>query len=126
LYFDYSLAENSNIGYRYARAEANFDNNVDLSMYTKVELKVRGNNKKYWVGLNSGSVKDYGYHHSASFTSRPEWAIIKVQFRDMIQEKWAKKVAIDLKNISALQVSMSSNQSGESGWLEIEYVKLLP
>ncbi len=123
LHFDYRLGENSKLGYRFAIAQAWFDNLTDFSIYKIIQLKVRSNSKKLYLELCSDSVKDYGYHRSKDYLVGESWQILNILISELYQLSWAKKVPLDITRIKGLQIN-ALQVANESGWIEVEYVRM--
>jgi uncharacterized protein YbjT (DUF2867 family) len=89
----------------------NFEPRINLSGYEGIDLRVKGDGKRYKLFLRSDSAWDgVGYSHSFD-TEANTWINIKVPFRDLIPVFRAKVVRdrppIDVSKICSFQLMLS-------------------
>lgn len=65
---------------------------IDVSSAESVAFWAKGDGKQYRVKLESASVKDNDYH-GLTFTTSPDWQLIRIPFSQLAQEGWGQPIA---------------------------------
>lgn len=99
---------------------------VNLTGSTALELRVRGNGRRFEVELDDGS-RAYGRNVSrrAGFATSAEWTVVRVPFgalRSTIFGQLVDAPPIDLARIQSVGIYMADGKDGEF-WLEVDYIR---
>lgn len=99
---------------------------VDLTGYAGVELRVRGNGRRFEVELDDGSRGNgRSVSRRAAFATSAEWTLVRVPFtalRSTIFGQAVNAPPIDLARIQSVALYMADGQDGAFR-LEVDYIR---
>ena len=101
---------------------------VTLTGTTGLELRVRGNGRRFDVELDDGS-RGYGRNvsHRASFATTAEWTVVRVPYGALRSTILGQKVnvpPIDLSRIQSVGLYMADGKDGLFR-LEVDYIRAI-
>lgn len=91
---------------------------MDLSSHQGISFRVKGDGKRYLIGLQTEQVQDFNMHHFL-FTAGPEWTEITVFFSALQQYQWGKLVPWTGTKVSAILIMTYSEPGDEVGAFEL-------
>jgi len=101
----------------------------DFINYKGIEVKVRGDGKKYGLLLNEDHHFTGFYYHHSFITRCDDWMVIQFDFDHFSTKYFGRpfdyKRKVDRSQIKEISLIISDKQEGEFQ-LEIAWIKLLP
>lgn len=99
---------------------------VDMTGYAGVELRVRGNGRRFEVELDDGSRRNgRSVSRRAAFATSAEWTLVRVPFTALRSTIFGQAVdapPIDLAGIQSVALYMADGQDGAFR-LEVDYIR---
>ncbi|MDA1313121.1 MAG: CIA30 family protein [Acidobacteria bacterium] len=94
---------------------------ADLSGYRGLRFDARGEDE-YVLQVQTRGVRDFDYHRT-SFRAGDKWKSVKVPFASLRQERGKQPMPWSGEDVHTITFRLE-RPSGESGWLELDNVKL--
>ena len=94
------------------------DNSItDLSAVRAIRMRVKGDGKKYRIGLNRAAVTDYA-NFAASFSPSAEWTQIDIPLDSMKQADWGKQVPRAWTDVKAIDIQPLDAEKDYDIWID--------
>jgi hypothetical protein len=98
----------------------------NLTGYTGITLRVRGDGKRYKLSLKNNAYLDTTRYESAFTTTKNEWITVTIPFRDLVPTFRGtllnNKPPLDVSSVQSFGLLISDKQEG-SFRLELEWIK---
>lgn len=121
LYFKGKISLKNNGGFSSTRS---FESKFDLSEYKGIEIRVRGDGRKYYFTSRANNRRMLAFWKPIE-TKEDEWMTVKIPFEDFYATSFGRKVpnlTLDTKNITSFGLMLYDKKDGRFA-IELDYIK---